>query len=422
MKSRLCLVSLSLFALSACASTNPYYGELPGSGGDMSVPGDPNPNTDLPFQACVTSEYKVDQPPAAMMIVLDRSSSMAQGNKWADAAIAVRQALDLPVFDSMYLGLYAAPGKSTVAGPQCIFYQPVACAAPPFPVVDLEVAGSSRSTDATGVRRAIRNALQDLSPQDGMGDASPLYAGLQIAANHLKSWPQNGKRILFVVTDGSMSCTSLSNRPAYRDCNRLIDSAGCPDWENPSNIISLLTGYQNDPNAPIQTFVLGAPGADTYDPTGCNQPPYRMRMALSAIAYAGAPSYVPTNCNGRTYAQNASDPSVSCHFDMTAGNFSSQAIASALAQVRGRVVGCAYDLPTPKPGTVLNKSQINVKIRTPNETRDLFRSRNGNTTCADCWDYNAEGRIELYGKTCNDLKAGFPVTVNVLAGCDTIVE
>lgn len=417
MKTSLCLVGL--FALSACAATNPYYGDVPGSA-DLST--EPGPSVDMStFQGCVTTDYKVLQPPAAMMIVLDRSSSMATNNKWATAAQAVVQAIDQPTFDSMYLGLYAAPSPNTVAGPQCIFGQQVACAAPPFPEVDLAVAGPSVSSDASGVRRSIRDALNRLTPAGGQGDASPLYAALQNAGSFLKNWNQNGKRILFVVTDGSMSCTSLSTRPAYRDCNKFIDPQGCPDWEIPTSIISLLAGFQNDATAPIQTFVLGTPGADTYDSTGCNYPPYRMRMALSAIAYAGAPSFVPATCDGRTFTQTGANPMQSCHFDMTAGNFSVQAIASAMAQTRGAVVGCEFDLPAPKPGTVINKSQINVKIQSPTETRDLFKRRPGTTTCTDCWDYNLQGRIELYGQTCYDLKAGLPVTVKVLAGCDTII-
>ena len=39
-----------------------------------------------------------------------------------------------------------------------------------------------------------------------------------------------------------------------------------------------------DPAAPVQTFVIGVPGADTYDSSGCNAPPYHMRLALSAFA------------------------------------------------------------------------------------------------------------------------------------------
>lgn len=413
MKSRLCLVSL--FALSACAITNPYYGEIPGSGDMAGGPVTTDPNADMSFQGCVTSEYKADQSPAALMVVLDRSPSMAVNNKWATVAQAVVQALDQQTFDSMHLGLYASPSVNTINGPQCLspFIQ-VACAAPPFPEVDLAVAGSARSGDASGVRRQIRDKLQVLSPAGGLGDASPLYAALDSAGSYLKNWNQNGKRILFVVTDGNMSCGSYSTRPAYRDCN------GCNDWENPSNIVNLLTAFRNDATAPIETFVLGAPGADTYDSSGCNFAPYRMRMALSAIAYAGAPNNVPTTCTGRTYSQTAADPTQACHFDMTT-SFSAQNIANAIAQVRGKVVGCNYDLPTPKPGTVINKNQINVKVQTQIETRDLLKRKDGNTTCTDCWDYNAQGRIELFGKTCDDVKAGLPITVKVLAGCDTII-
>src|SRR5437762_3411690 len=71
------------------------------------------------FGGCGSATYAAKQAPAAMLVLLDKSSSMADQNKWTFAAQATVQAIDQPIFDTMYLGLMAAP-SGTRMGPQCI--------------------------------------------------------------------------------------------------------------------------------------------------------------------------------------------------------------------------------------------------------------------------------------------------------------
>ena len=81
---------------------------------------------------CVTATYQAEQTPLALMVVLDKSDSMAVGGKWISAAQAIVQALDQDVFDTVSVGLYASP-TMTVTGPACVLYLPVGCGGPPFP-------------------------------------------------------------------------------------------------------------------------------------------------------------------------------------------------------------------------------------------------------------------------------------------------
>jgi hypothetical protein len=369
------------------------------------------------FESCAEATVTAEQKPAAMLVVLDRSASMAQNNKYAFAAQAIVQALDQDVFDAVEVGLYVAPTGS-VAGPSCILNLPVACQAPPFPQIDLATAGNDKSSSAAGVRRDIRDWLAGNAPDSGIGDASPLYSALQSAIATLQSWPQDGNRILFVVTDGSISCNEFSNRPGYGDCN------GCArDWESPQNIIDLLAAANNSVDQPIQSFVVGVPGADTYDPTACDYPPYRMRHALSAIAAAGAPDYVPTSCDGTSYDQNAPDPTVSCHFDMTQGNFSIQSIADAMTKVRGEVAGCIFDLPEAPDGQAIDPDEVNVEYSVDGATDSLARRGDPADDCdpTGCWDYTDDGRVELIGAACEAVKGGASVEVRIVVGCQTVV-
>ncbi len=124
------------------------------------------------------------------------------------------QALDQPVFDTMTVGLIAAP-NAAVTGPACVANLPVACGVPAFPQVPLKPAGQYKSTDSTGVRHDIYNWLAANNASDyGVGDGNPLYSAIQASLGAIQLWPGPGKRILLVVTDGAISCTSLSNRTA----------------------------------------------------------------------------------------------------------------------------------------------------------------------------------------------------------------
>lgn len=382
-------------------------------------PGDALPGADSAFEGCAEATYEAEQKPAALMVVLDRSQSMGQGNKYAFAAQAIVQALDQDAFDAVAVGLYAAP-SAEVAGPTCLFNLPVACQVPPFPVVDLAVAGADKSTAATGVRRSIKDWLNASSTVGQYGDASPLHGALEVAIGALQAWPEAGHRILMVVTDGSISCNELSSpaRPGYEDCN------GCTrDWEDPTNLVQLLAAARAAASKPIESFVIGVPGADTYDPTGCDYPPYRMRAALSAIAHAGS-QHTPAGCDGTAYTQSAPDPSLSCHFDMTQGNFSIQQVADALSYVRGEVLGCVFDLPEPPAGMELDLGEINVEYTRDGSITQLGKRTNPGDTCdaQGCWDYTgANTQVELIGRACTEVKTGASVQVRIITGCQTIV-
>jgi hypothetical protein len=352
-------------------------------------------------------------------VVLDRSESMA-GTKWQSAAQAIVQALDQDVFDTMWVGLYAAPVPPQITGPACIYGLPVDCQAPPFPQIALQSAGLVKSWGSSGVRRDILQWLNTNYPTTSPfgGDASPLYAGLQAAITSLGAWPVQGKRILLAVTDGTLSCNQLSNpaRPGFADCN------GCThDWEHPDNIVQLLGAAHADPQKPIESFVVGVPGADTYDPQGCSYPPYHMRLALSAIAWAGAPDYVNPACDGKTFTQSGGDPSIPCHYDMTQNNFNVQNLADAISQIRTKTVGCTFALPK-QDGAVVDPALVNAYYSIAGGSDQIVLQRvdpNDPCTADGCWDYNKYGDLELIGKACDDVMAGPAAKVTVAVGCVT---
>lgn len=261
-----------------------------------------------------------------LLILLDRSASMANSNKWLTASTSIVQALDGNAVDTLSVGLIAAPA-GTVSGPACVFSLPVPCAAPTLPQISIAAAGSQKSTAPSGVRRSIKDWLTLNSPQIGTSDGLPLYAATVNALSALNAVPGTGPRTLLILTDGGISCGSLASpvRPGYTDCN------GCSgEWDAPTNLVQLLDAARNHPTTPVQTLVVGLPGSNTTGAT-CDEPPYSTRLALSAIAFAGSPAQAQPGCTGTIFTQGGGDPSLACHRDLSSG-FSGAALTGAINQ------------------------------------------------------------------------------------------
>ncbi len=368
---------------------------------------------------CSAMQYQAMRAPAALLVLLDRSASMDVGGKWTASSQAIIKAMDQDAFDGISLGLIAAPAVGTGAGPMCIFGIPVSCIPPSAPQVSIQAAGTNKSSAASGVRSQILAWLNGATPARGLGDAGPLYAGTQAALTALRAWPTTGKRVLVIVTDGSLNCGALASpaRPGFNDCN------GCTnEWEDPRNLMTLVGSANTDASKPVDTFVIGVPGSDTYDATGCSQPPYYMRGALSAIAYAGSPANVPAGCTGKTFTPPGANPAVSCHVDMAQGGLNATALAAQISQIRSKALGCEYQPPPPPDGGMLDRGKVNVSYTVGGTTTQAVRRKNQTDPCTDraCWDYNATGNIVLVGKSCTEVTAGAGVQVHIGVGCTTV--
>ena len=240
----------ALVAVAGCGSGDSRGNHGPSS--DLSV----SPGSDA-FQGCATGTFEGHQSPAALLVVLDKSGTMASNNKYANAQQAIVAAIDQSAFDSMSLGLLGYP-TIDVAAPACLFglVPTVACGVSGLPQVPLAVAGTNLSSASSGVRHDIYQWLVSNSPAPGNGDGNPSYDAINNGIGILQSYNISGKRILFYITDGGASCTSVSTRMGYTDGN------GCPDWENPDSIISIVKTAHDDPNNPVNTIIVGVPGAD----------------------------------------------------------------------------------------------------------------------------------------------------------------
>lgn len=365
------------------------------------------------FGACATSVNQASITPAAMLVALDKSGTMAQASKYASAQQAIVQAIDEPAFDTMSLAILGFP-SGKVAGPACVFGLQVDCAVSALPQVPLGLAGTKKSNDPGSVRNDIYKWLVSNSPSPGSGDGNPTWAALDSGIEALQAWPQSGRRILFYITDGGASCASVSNREGYQDGN------GCADWEHPDSIVDLLGKAHADPKSSVNTIVVGVPGADSHGENQ-NVPPYSVRLALSAYAYAGSPETVDPACTGKQFTQSNADPATSCHFDMTS-SYSAQALADAIDQIRGKLLGCVFDIPAPADGQTVDLSLVNVTSTTNGASKDLYKRKSPGDACTDCWDYTSDGKIELLGDACQAVKSTADAKVDIVVGCETRVH
>ena len=375
--------------------------------------------------ACSKFSAEAKQAPAAMLIVLDRTASMANSNKWGAAQIAIVQAIDKDVFDTMSLGMLTFPSPTSVPGPDCIFNFPIYCGVSALPQVAVNPAGTTKSSDATGVRHQIYDYLVNNGPEGAdSSDSSPIYPALNGAYQFIKSVPNVDKRIVVLITDGGGSCTSVSSpqRPAYTDNN------GCLDWEQPPVMASLINGAFLDPTAPINTFVVGVPGSDsTGAPVGgIDTPPYHMRLALSTYAVAGSPATVDPTCDkGTMFTQSGGDPAKPCHIDLSNGaNFNATALSDAIANIRGAALGCTYDLPPPPMGLTINKGEVNVVVTINGKDYTIPKRKDVSDMCLTdpCWDYDAQGKVSLIGIACSSLSTATSAKVEIYVGCATILK
>jgi hypothetical protein len=389
------------------------------------------------FSECVKYTTEATQAPAAILFAADMSASMKKSQKWSTVQTSIVSAMDKDVFDYTTLGLVTFPTSFTDP-PQCVcdyiegmlgpgtcgFAIPdgVSCGFSGLPQVAMAPAGKEKSNAGMGVRSQIYNYLVNNSPLSNDDDGSPVYDAMVSGYNALKG--QNiPRRVLVLITDGGFSCTSLSDRGGY------TDGYGCMDWEYPSAVNTLIGDHYKDPDKPIFTFVVGVPGSDStgVKKDGFDTPPYHMKLALSTYAVSGSPDTVDPACSKDEMFSQSPPPAnfVPCHFDLSGGAaFNADTLATALQNIKGKALGCVYDLPVPPDGQEIDKDYVNVEATINGTTGLVPKRKDQSDSCAadGCWDYNAGGQVQLLGKTCNDISTAMTAKVDIKVGCQTVVK
>ena len=115
---------------------------------------------------------------------------------------------------------------------------------------------------------------------------------------------------------------------------------------------------------------------------------------------------------------------MACHFDMTTGMYSAATLAAAIGSIRGQLLGCTFELPEAEGGGVVDKESVNVRSGNAGASKDLYRRKDASNNCSSdgCWDYTPDGKLELLGKACEDVKSATDAKVEIVVGCKTVVR
>ena len=387
------------------------------------------------FQECVKFTSEATQAPAAILFAVDMSASMNKSNKWSTAQTSIVTAMDRDVFDNVSLGLVTFPTTFSDP-PQCVcdyvesqlgpgtcslaIPNGVSCGFSGLPQVAIGPSGKDKSNAPSGVRHDIYQYLVSHAPQSNDDDGSPVYDAMVSGYTALKGQVID-RRVLVLITDGGFSCTSVSARDGY------TDGYGCHDWEFPDSVNKLISDQRTDPQKPIFTFIIGVPGSDsvgqkqgTFD-----TPPYHMKLALSTYAVSGSPDTVDPACSKEAvFTQAGADPAIPCHIDLSSGVFDPDTLANAIKTIKGKALGCVYDLPPPPSGQQIDKTLVNVDVTLDGAASTVPKRSDPNDSCASdgCWDYNVGGQVQILGKTCNDITQAQSAKVDIRVGCETIVK
>ena len=104
-------------------------------------------------------------------------------------------------------------------------------------------------------------------------------------------------------------------------------------------------------------------------------------------------------------------------------NYSAQVLTSAIAQIRGQVLGCVFALPTADGGAV-DPGSVNVEYSLGSAPIAIDKRATSSETCTTdgCWDYTSNGQVELIGKACTDVQGAMNAKVSIVVGCKTVVK
>lgn len=318
-----------------------------------------------PDSACATKTFDTQRAPMNLLIVLDRSGSMAENGKWEAAVRGINRLLDL-LDDQTRVGLSFFPAPSngdTVDGYRV----------PHVPIAAL----------ATN-RAIIRSRLSSTNP---FGN-TPMACVMPASVDYYHTmFTLDGSKNIVLITDGAptQECSGITCDLFDVDCHARASMQAQVRIQAAVAHGAMLT-------PPVRTFVVGTPEAsDGF---------------LSNLAI-----------NGGTRRAAGCEASRSCHYSLGHATFEMD-LNHALDDIRGRAAPCEFRLmidPARVDRNLVNVNYIPYEGATPRLIPRDSSHTNG-------WDYSPDGRnILLYGPACDEVRMNpSGGRVQILFGCPTV--
>jgi hypothetical protein len=322
-----------------------------------------------PSQVCVGQEAGTELAPAVVELLVDTSLSMDE------QAPGSRRSKWLETRDVILEGIDVMPATTSLG---VVFYPDVGVNEMPCFDSEADVAIEALGGDTSRQRTQIREAFADAEPNG----STPTHDAYRYALDQLAASTRPGEKFLVLITDGI---------PTYA-----LGCEGSGNQEDPADPTPLIPEAASALGRGIKTFVIGSPGSESA------------RQSLSQMAEAGG-----------TAAENCSHTGTPryCHFDMTEEPNFTVALRDALESISGLALACAYDIPPPPAGSLLDPTKVNVLFRPEGGEREtLAQSSSG---CTEGWQFSEDGRqILLCGDTCDRVRSSSG-QVTLQFGCST---
>lgn len=392
------------FGGSLAAGGGPSTNPGPGTGGSQGI-NIPNPSTagnsssgDSTGEKCAGQTSKADLRPVNMFIQFDRSGSMLQNDKWAQATEALNAFFRDPASDGLKVALRFFPdhrpmegcwgifggfggpprppgggqgmggaGGMMPAAPTCVS---AACAQPLVPLGLLTKDAAPLDTHEMLLVDAVANSTPE-DPMTAGGDTggTPTYAALEgalqwAAANQMAS--PNERTVVVLVTDGEPTT-----------CNTNIQAI--------ANLAATALMEHG-----INTYAIGIEGS--------------REEQMHTIARAGGTERAFFSSNAQTAQTD---------------------LLNALNAIRGTVLSCQFPLPE---GDDIDPSKINIQFTAASGVQTKLLQTSGLDSCAGsttAWYYDnpdTPTTITLCPETCATVQADGSAQLEVEVGCQTRIR
>lgn len=377
------------------ASEDDDSGESSGSnpsssatGGDLGITGGTSGGSTGAYSDdnCGASTY-ANQVPASVLVVLDKSGSMAGGDgqpdKWAPTTSALNLMMNSASQD-LQMGLLPFPAGGFGGLPISCAFDPTSAACQMYFADGGCKDVAANPVVPVGPLSATKASISSWLASNGPSGGTPTLFALKTAYEILKKLDVQGDRFVLLLTDGEPNTTGPGpfGGQANVECGQLADIEA-----------EALAASSGAPA--IKTFVIGSPGSE---PAG---------QFLSQLAINGLTPRSP----GCTAA--AKD----CHYQIGQVNFEAD-LAAALAEIAGAVSDCVFAIPD---GTEeVDPDYVNLVVETSMGTIDTYKD----VSHMDGWDYTdpSKKKIQLYGPACEAFKAEKGAKASIILGCKTEVK
>lgn len=311
--------------------------------------------------AICASEIIAAQPvPVNLYLMIDRSGSMQEGNKWGQSMGALRAFIEDPETSGLRVALRFFGDNAPVVGcseQQCSIE---ACAEPLVPSGELRAEVGALDAQESELTARLEHTL----PINGLG--TPIYpalgGALRWATTHKATHPDEKVAVVF-LTDGEPN--------------------GCDT--NIEHISSLAKVALE--SSEVQTYAIGLQGSN--------------EQQMHAIASAGGTrAGIFIGENGRAEI----------------------ALLDALTTIRRRSMSCDFQIPAPMNGKMADVRTVNLDLTTGSEQTPLYRVDDRAACSGDGmgWyfdDASRPSRIHLCPSACERSNAEPDAQVSVVLGC-----